>query len=79
MQEIIKFSIGILVLILGFPIGSYLAKKTKEELKSGQRWFRLIIIVCLIGAIINLFFRNDVLLFTFLFIVIVVSRSLKKR
>jgi len=79
MQEIIKFSIGILVLILGFPIGSYLAKKTKEELKSGQRWFRLITIVCLIGAIVNLFLRNDVLMFSFLFIVIVVSRSFRRK
>lgn len=77
MQEILKFGIGILVLILGFPIGHYLAKFTKEELKEGQRWFRLVLIACFIGAIASAFFRNDVLMFTFLFIAVVVSRSLK--
>ncbi len=74
----IKLAIGIFVLLLGFPIGSYLAKITKEELKSGQKWFKLIIFINLIGAFISSIFRNDVLLFSFSFIAIVVSRSLKK-
>ncbi|MFW6233112.1 MAG: hypothetical protein ACOC3Z_00445 [Nanoarchaeota archaeon] len=78
MTELIKLLIGIIILIIGFPIGNYLAKITKEELKSGQKWFRLIILVCFIGAISSLIFRNDVLLFSFLFIIIVTSRSLRK-
>ena len=77
MQEIIKLLIGILVLILGIPIGNYLAKITKEELLSGQKWFKLIIIISLIGAFISLIFRNDAILFSLLFISIVTSRSLK--
>ncbi len=63
---------------LGFPIGNFLAKKTKEELVEGQRWFKLIIICSLIGSIASAFLKNDVLFFSFLFIVIVTSRSLKK-
>jgi len=59
------------------PIGNYLAKLTKEELKSGQKWFKLIIFICLIGAVISLIYRNDIFLFEFLFIAIVTSRSLK--
>ena len=78
MQEIFQLVIGLLVLILGFPLGSFLAKQTKEELKSGQKWFRLIIFVSLIGGFVGLFLRNDVLLFSFFFIAIVTSRSLKK-
>ena len=78
MQEIIKIFIGILFLLLGIPIGSYLAKKTKEELKSGKKWFRLIIIVSLIGGVIGLIIGNDILFFSFLFIAIVTLRSLKK-
>ena len=78
MQEVVKLIIGIFVLILGIPIGSYLAKLTKEELKSGQIWFRLIIISSLIGAIVSVFLNNDVFLFSFLFIAIVTSRSLIK-
>ncbi|MAH03278.1 hypothetical protein CMI39_00650 [Candidatus Pacearchaeota archaeon] len=77
MQEIIKLLVGVLVLILGIPIGNYLAKITKEELKQGKKWFKLIIVVSLIGAFISLIFRNDAILFSLLFISIVTSRSLK--
>ncbi len=79
MQYIIKILIGILVLLLGFPIGAYLAKQTKEELKIGKKWFRLIIIISLIGGSIGLIIGNDVLLFSFFFIAIVTSRSLRER
>ena len=79
MQEILKIAIGILILILGFPIGNYLAKQTKEELTIGQFWFKLIIIICFLGIILSLMFRNDVLLFAFSFIAIVTSRSLKSK
>ncbi len=78
MQQIYLWIIGILILALGFPIGSWLAKITKDELKSGQKWFRLLIIISSIGAIVSLILGNDVLLFGFLFIAIVTSRSLKK-
>jgi|WetSurMetagenome_2_1015567.scaffolds.fasta_scaffold828037_1 hypothetical protein len=77
MQEVVKFIIGILVLVLGFFIGNYLAKITKEELRSGQIWFKRIILVCFIGAILNIIFGNDALLFGLLFIAVVTSRSLK--
>ena len=76
-MQIINILIGILVLVLGFPLGSYLAKKTKEELNSGQKWFRLIIIVGLIGGAIGLVVGNDVMLFSFFFSAIVTSRGLK--
>jgi len=77
MQEIYKTIIGIAVLILGIPIGNLLARKTPEELKEGKKWFMLLIFLCFIGAILSLIFQNDALLFTFLFIAIVTSRSLK--
>jgi len=78
MQEAYKLIIGILVLALGFPIGNFLAKKTKEELKAGQKWFRLIILISLTGGGIGLIIGNDVLMFGFFFIAIVTSRSLKR-
>ena len=79
MQELIKLILGILVLILGIPVGNFLAKQTKEELKDGQIWFKLIIILSLIGVLISLLVGNDFLLFTFAFISIVTSRSLGVR
>jgi len=77
MEEFIKLLIGIIILALGFPIGSFLAKTTKEELKSGKKYFSLIIIMGVIGAVTSLILRNDVLMFSFLFICIVTSRSLR--
>jgi len=79
MLQLIQILIGICVLILGIPLGNLLARVTKEELKSGQKWFKLIIIFSFIGAIIFLILREDTLLFTMLFIAVVTSRSLKKK
>lgn len=78
MTEIISLIIGIIILILGIPLGNYLAKVTKEELKSGQKWFRYIIFIGLIGGFAGLIIKNDILLFTMFFISIVTSRSLRK-
>tara|TARA_Y100000310_G_C20331935_1_gene645702 strand:+ start:167 stop:403 length:237 start_codon:yes stop_codon:yes gene_type:complete len=78
MQEIFRILIGIVILLLAFPLGSWLAKETKEELKQGKKWFKLIIILSFVGAIVSLFFRSDVLFFSFLFIAIITSRSLRK-
>ena len=77
MQEIIKLIIGIFILILGFPIGTYLAKKTKEELKSGQRWFKIITFGSLSAGLLFLILGNDALMFSFFFFALVTSRSLK--
>ncbi|GEM_PF-539446 len=79
MQEVIKLLLGIVVLLLGIPIGNILAKNTPEELKDGKKWFYLILLVCFMGSIVGLVFGNDVLLFTFLFIAIVTSRSIKRK
>jgi uncharacterized membrane protein YfcA len=79
MQEGIKLLLGIAVLILGVFIGEILAKNTPEELKDGKKWFYFILITCFIGTIWSLIFRNDILLFTFLFIAIVTSRSIKRK
>ena len=78
MTEIINLLIGVVVLALGFPLGMYLAKVTRDESKEGQKWFKLITIISLGGVLINLILGNDILLFSFAFIAIVTSRSLKK-
>jgi len=77
MNELIKILVGIVFLALGIPIGNFLAKMTKEELKGGKFWFKTIIITSLIGAIVGIILGNDTLLFALLFIAIVTSRSLK--
>ena len=77
MQDVIKILIGIIVLFLGVFVGNLLVKFTKEELKTGQGWFRMIIILSLVGGVIGLIIGNDILMFTMFFIAIVTSRSLK--
>ncbi len=79
MQEILKIIIGVAFLALGIPIGNYLAGKTKEELKPGKKWFKIIIVLSMMGSIISLVIKNDALLFSFLFIALVTSRSLKNQ
>jgi len=79
MQEIFKILIGIGILILGFFIGEILAKKTKEELKAGKKWFKIIVYLSLLGGIAGMLIRSDVLMFSFFFIALVTSRSLKRK
>ena len=79
MLQSFEFVIGILVLVLGFPLGNYLARLTKDERNVGQRWFRFIILASFVGAVLSIVFKNDPLLFSFLFIIIVTSRSLSKK
>jgi hypothetical protein len=78
MQQLYEIILGIVLLALGILIGNLLAKVTKEELKSGRKYFKILIVLSLIGAVIFLILRNDVLLFSLLFIAIVASRSLKR-
>ncbi|VVB83048.1 Uncharacterised protein [uncultured archaeon] len=78
MQQIYQMILGLALLALGIPIGNLLAKATKEELKSGKKYFKILIILSLIGALAFLILGNDILLFSLLFITIVTSRSLKK-
>lgn len=75
-MEMVNYLIVFFVLLLGIPIGNILAKYTKEELRQGQKWFRAIILVCLIGAVAMIFLKQDAILFSLLFIAIVTSRSL---
>ena len=78
MQEVLKLVIGIIFLILGFYIGNFLSKITKEELRKNQRMFRLIVVVFLLIGFGALFFRNDVIMFSSFFIAVVTSRCLIK-
>jgi len=79
MQEIFKLLIGVVFLVLAFPIGNILAKKTKEELKAGKMWFKLIVYASLAGGVVGMLIGDDVLMFSFFFMAIVTSRSFNKK
>jgi hypothetical protein len=77
MQELIRLIIGIAVLLLGIPLGDFLARVTNDEQEKGQWWFRFIILLALIGGFVGLIIGNDIILFSFFFIAIITSRSLR--
>ncbi len=74
----INIIIATFILILGIPIGMLLAKFTKEELKSGKPYFKIIVYLSLIAGFTGLIIHNDILLFTSFFVAIVTSQSLKR-
>ncbi len=66
---------------LGYPIGRFIARHTKEELKSGKNWFLAIILVCTLGIIFFPFFiKGESLIFlisSLVFVVLIALSSLK--
>jgi len=54
MQEIWLLLVGVVVLVLGWPIGVLLARLTKEELKDIQIYVKLIILISLLLGIVGL-------------------------
>lgn len=79
MNEFIQLLTGLVVLVLAIPIGDGLAKITKEELKPGEKWFKTLVLIGLLGGLTSLVLEHDALMFTFFFIAIVSSRSLKPK
>ena len=77
MEELTMLLIGVILLILGVPIGNLLAKMTKEELKIGKPWFKSIVYLSLAGGIAAIILGSDFLMFSLFFIAIVTSRSIK--
>lgn len=77
MEELLKLTIGTFVLIMGIPIGKFLSRVTSEEMEMGRPWFKLIVGVSFISGIVCLFLREDFLMFSFFFMTIVTTQSLK--
>lgn len=57
-----------LITFLGLPIGILIASQTKEELKSGKKYFNIILKACLFILIIILLSRTINFLALFLFL-----------
>lgn len=82
-MQILQIVLLLLVILAAFPLGFFLAKLTKEELKSGRNAFKAMIIVCLLVILITFFLNLQIdkkifLDASMLFIMVTVSISLKK-
>ncbi len=64
----------VIILILGFPIGYFLAWLCRDELKVGRKYFMILTIISFISGLALLFFSLGIG-FSLLFISIVTSVS----
>ncbi|MBS3091039.1 hypothetical protein J4217_01150 [Candidatus Pacearchaeota archaeon] len=69
---------NIIFLVLAIPIGYLIAYWCKDELVDGRKWFRILIIVSIIGALGFYLFGFSYISLTFGFILIVSLISLIK-
>ncbi len=71
----------ILIAVLGYPVGRFIASKTREELESGRKWFIVIISASIIGILISLIMlKGDNLLISvsaFIYMSLIALASIK--
>jgi hypothetical protein len=74
--------ISVIIALLGYPIGLFIASLTEEELKSGRKWFKLMILVCFIAILTSIFLATQetllLLITSFSFILLLALASLVK-
>lgn len=73
-----NFILYLIILILAFPIGYWLAHLCRDELVKGREWFRKIIIGAFLFALIGFVFFDVAIGLTFMFILIVSGISYLK-
>jgi len=66
----------VLILLTAIPAGFLLAWLTKEELKDGRKWFKLIIALSLAGSVVFLVLKNEAVTLTLVYITIATGISL---
>ena len=68
----------VLILLTAIPAGLLVAWLTKEELRAGKKWFKMIIALSLAGSVIFLFLKNEVVTLTLMYMAIVSYMSIRK-
>lgn len=64
--------LAILIALAGFPLGLFIAHCTKEELKPGRKWFKLILFVCVVIIFFAfMLLKDEILLFILLVIIFI--------
>ena len=68
----------ILILLLAVPVGYLIAWLARDELVVGRKWFKILIVISLISAILAIYFRKTDIFFSSSFISIATLISLVK-
>lgn len=71
--------LGVFLLFLSWAIGYLIRRGAREELETGQPYFRAIILFSFLGAVGALFLQNDVFFFFFLGVMAFVAPSIRTR
>ena len=80
MEENVMLLVSVFILLLGVPLGRVLRRFAgKEEIDIGQKYFKAIIIITILGTIVSLVFQKTYLVFTFVFILILTKESIKNK
>lgn len=81
-MTLLQFILLMLVVISAWPVGLFIASKTKEELKAGRLLFNIICLASGIGIIASFVFAKDetllALVATFAFIFLLSLAALKQ-
>jgi len=72
--------IVIIIALLGYPAGLLIAWLAYDELEPGRKWFKLIILACVLAIILSLILaRGEILFFlvaSFIFVALIALASL---
>jgi len=80
MNIIIKDMLLVLIAFLGIPAGILISKYTKDEIKKGKIWMKILMLSCIIlaGFVLAFNFQEEASLATLGFIFFLALVSLKK-
>jgi len=69
----------IIVSLLGIPVGFLLKKFTKEEMKSGRKWFKLISLAAVLSFIFGVVMGDAVIVVSSIFLFFIAAVPLWKK
>ena len=68
--------LAILVAILAFPLGMFVEKFTREEVKQGKKYLKAIFLLSIVGFGMSVLFKQIFLEFSFVFFALFVQGGL---
>jgi ABC-type sugar transport system permease subunit len=68
----------ILILLTAIPVGLLIAWLTKEELRDGQKWFKLIALLSCVGSVAFLMLKNEIVALSLVYMAIVSYMSVRR-
>jgi ABC-type sugar transport system permease subunit len=68
----------VFTLLTAIPVGLLIAWLTKEELRDGQKWFRLIVLLSCAGSVAFLMLKNEIVALSLVYSAIVSYMSVRR-